>query len=112
MLESNNNLFKDYLSEWLFCYTVFLLNLNVSTNQNFPLHLNVSLDLISLLCWANSPKLWHLANTKDFKYAKTPLRPWSSDGHLSRTVGGVALLPGVVVVGGLRRVLPLWMLPL
>lgn len=36
-----------------------------------------------------------------------------SDGHLSRTVGGVALVPGVVVVGGLRYVLPrpLYVLP-
>lgn len=40
------------------------------------------------------------------------LRPRCSDGHLSRTVGGVAFLPGVVVVGGLRWVLPLYVLPL
>lgn len=39
------------------------------------------------------------------------LRPWRSDGHFSRTVGGVALLPCVVVVGGLRWMLPLDMLP-
>lgn len=38
------------------------------------------------------------------------LRAWHSDGHFIRTVGGVALLPGVVVVGGLGWVLPLDML--
>lgn len=40
------------------------------------------------------------------------LRPWCSDRHLSCTVGGVALLPGVVIVGGLRGVLHLYVLPL
>lgn len=39
-------------------------------------------------------------------------RRWHSDRHFSRTVGGVALLSGVVVVSGLRWVLPLDMLPL
>lgn len=40
------------------------------------------------------------------------LRLQRSDGHLSCAVGGVALLPGVVVVSGLRLVLPLNILPM
>lgn len=44
--------------------------------------------------------------------ADISLRCWHSDGHLGRAVGGVALLPGVVVVGWLRWVLPLDVLPL
>lgn len=38
--------------------------------------------------------------------------PRYSHGHLSRTVGGVALLPCVGVVGGLRRMMHFYMLPL
>lgn len=38
--------------------------------------------------------------------------PRCSHGHLSRTVGGVALLPCVGVVGGLRRVMHFYMLHL